>query len=76
MFDEQDRIVVQKVQPKIYDASFPVWIFNRKRLHETVMSKYDLLWDWESAENAYIDDRKLKAIQHYGMLYVLKTKKA
>ena len=29
----QDRLTVQKVSPKIYDASYPCWFFNEQKIH-------------------------------------------
>ena len=38
----------QKVNPKIYDVSYPAWIINENKFIKIFESKYDLITDWQS----------------------------
>ncbi|MEK7116778.1 MAG: TIGR04325 family methyltransferase [Patescibacteria group bacterium] len=48
-FKEEDLITVQKVNPKIYDASYPAWIINESKFIKILEPKYDLIADWQSS---------------------------
>lgn len=50
LFDGPDRIVVQKVPPKIYDASYPCWILNRKKLVDFITNElgFELVADFDA----------------------------
>ena len=49
-FADKDRIVIQKVSPKIYDASYPCWIFNEKKFVDFFIKEmgYQLVADFEA----------------------------
>lgn len=54
-FDEgPDRILVQKVPPQIYDASYPVRILNRGRFVDFMSRGYDLFEDFETPGSANV----------------------
>lgn len=44
-----DRLVIQKISPDIYDASYPCWFLNIDRFKENFKTKYILI-------NEFIDD--------------------
>lgn len=46
--EDQDRLCVQHVPPKIYDAKLPCWIFSLGQFTETLSSKFDLIADFAS----------------------------
>lgn len=37
------RLIVQRVSPDIYDASFPCWVFNRAHLEKMLTDSYEIL---------------------------------
>src|SRR5437899_147469 len=44
----RDILAVQRVPKQIYDASYPVWIFDSKKFVSHFEAKYDLLEEFES----------------------------
>lgn len=59
-FEDNDRIVVQKIPPRIYDASYPCWIFNYKKLLNFFNKDYEVMADFQSdiGENIEIGNTK------------------
>jgi len=47
VFDHRDRLTVQKVPPEIYDASYPCWIFNERRLRAFLDERCHLVADFD-----------------------------
>jgi len=47
-YDAPDRITVQRVPPNIYDASYPCWIFNRKKFLAFFEAGYELAAEFEA----------------------------
>ncbi len=54
-FEDNDRIVVQKVPPRIYDASYPCWIFNSNKLKDFFSGTYELIANFEAHAGTTID---------------------
>ncbi len=52
--DYNDRITVQKVNPKIYRASYPCWFFNKNRFVDFVTEKYSLIMEFDALDRANI----------------------
>lgn len=48
--DASDRIVVQKVPPEIYAASYPAWICNYRQMVMTLTSRYQLLAEFDALD--------------------------
>jgi hypothetical protein len=50
LFEMPDRVVVQKVPPKIYDASYPCWILNRKKFVDFITGElgFELIAGFDS----------------------------
>lgn len=46
LIKKSSRIVLQKVDPKIYDASYPCWLLNENELVNYISKKYNLLADF------------------------------
>jgi len=45
----KDRITIQNVEPSIYEASYPTWFFNEKKLiYFFVQNNYKLITDWQA----------------------------
>jgi putative methyltransferase (TIGR04325 family) len=42
-WENRDRLTLQKVSPKIYEASYPAWFLNEKRFLDIVQEKYQLI---------------------------------
>ncbi|MFH1827611.1 MAG: methyltransferase, TIGR04325 family [bacterium] len=45
---EADRITIQKVSPKIYEASYPSWFFNKEKFLILFKEKYELIAEFQS----------------------------
>jgi len=62
---EYDRITVQKVNPKIYNASYPAWFFNEKSLLDFFNKfSYDIVFSFSS-----IDSYNIKSSYSKGFLF-------
>jgi len=44
----KDRITVQKVPPHIYNASYPAWVFEKKKFLDFFKGKYELIAEFEA----------------------------
>jgi putative methyltransferase (TIGR04325 family) len=49
-----DRLTVQKVNPKIYEASYPCWFFNEDSLISHFLGRYDLVEEFNCPDNSNI----------------------
>lgn len=47
-FENGERITIQKVPPRIYNASYPAWIINEQKFMKIIKKKYNLTADWKS----------------------------
>jgi len=61
----KDRITIQKVNPKIYNASYPCWFFNEEKFKKLFIG-YELIEEFDTVDKANIKS-KFK-----GLLYVKK----
>ncbi len=52
--NENDRITVQKVHPKIYKANYPCWFFNKAKFLDFMTSYYEMVMEFNSFDNANI----------------------
>jgi len=52
--EKEDTITVQKVHPKIYQASYPCWFFNENKLINKFTEHYHLITDFKSLDSANI----------------------
>ncbi|KKP37070.1 MAG: hypothetical protein UR23_C0008G0003 [Candidatus Roizmanbacteria bacterium GW2011_GWA2_32_13] len=52
----EDRITIQKVNPKIYNAVYPAWLLNENKFIKIIEGRYERIADWES----YFGTIKLK----------------
>jgi putative methyltransferase (TIGR04325 family) len=57
LFENDDRIVIQKVPPKIYDASYPCWILNQKKFVDFFTNdlNFELIAGFDSHIGTIID---------------------
>ena len=62
----KDRLTVQRVNPKIYKASYPCWFFDEKKMMKILSRKYRLI-----SEFSGVDEANIKS-EHKGMLFVRK----
>lgn len=49
-YPDRDRLTIQKVPKKIYDASYCCWILNESKILNIVSEKYDLIYDFDIRE--------------------------
>jgi putative methyltransferase (TIGR04325 family) len=59
---KRDRITLQKVDPRIYKASYPCWFFNEKKFKE-LFKEYELIEEFNALDTANIKS------QFKGFLY-------
>ncbi|HUI44932.1 MAG TPA: methyltransferase, TIGR04325 family [Nitrospirota bacterium] len=52
LYKGDDRITIQKVPKEIYKASYPSWFFNQAKFLTFFSSKYELIADFESSDQA------------------------
>lgn len=58
----EDRITVQKVNPNIYNASYPAWFFEKKKFLDFFKGKYELIAEFEAyVGKEYYIENKIKA---------------
>jgi len=57
---EGDKLVVQKVPPHIFDASYPCWFLDVRRFLDGMGASFDLVADFDSFERADIDGSAFK----------------
>lgn len=55
IFGKRDRIVIQKVHPDLYEASYPAWIFAEGSLEAYLARSYRPLFFWDTAEGMPLD---------------------
>lgn len=49
-----DRITIQKVNPKIYKASYPCWFLNKKKFISFLDAEYNLVLEFDAHDKANI----------------------
>jgi len=53
--DAPDRILVQRVSPSIYEASYPTWIFNYEKFMDFFAGDYELITDFDGADRINVE---------------------
>ena len=51
-----DRLVVQRVPPNIYSATYPCWIFSREQLIKSLKTEWEELTAFPSADGSWLAD--------------------
>ena len=55
----KDRITIQNVDSSIYEASYPSWFFNEKKLiNFFIQNNYKLITDWQAPYHINIGNHK------------------
>jgi putative methyltransferase (TIGR04325 family) len=49
-----DRITIQRVNPKIYKASYPCWFFSRNKFLDFMKQHYDLISEYDNTDRSNI----------------------
>jgi putative methyltransferase (TIGR04325 family) len=57
-----DRLVVQRVQPEIYPASYPAWLLSRTRLLSAMQPRFELLAEFDSLRAEMFDRAQLRCL--------------
>ena len=68
-YEPRDRITIQTVPKKIYDASYPCWFLDYESLKNEVKKTYEIISEHENDNYIYLDGKK---IQYKGFLGKLK----
>ncbi len=53
----KDRITIQKVNPKIYKASYPCWFFNEEKFCSCLSSDYEMVIEFNAIDKANINSK-------------------
>ncbi|MFA6304902.1 MAG: methyltransferase, TIGR04325 family [Patescibacteria group bacterium] len=48
-----DRLTIQKVPPRIYEASYPAWFFNLEKFTDFFAGRYEIIADFASLNKYY-----------------------
>ena len=56
-----DRITLQTVPKAIYEAKYPCWILNEKKVLNAILKQYDLVFEVQTEETININDAAFKA---------------
>ena len=51
----KDRITIQKVNPRLYKASYPCWFFNKSKFIDYMKKEYDLIFEFNTPDRANIN---------------------
>ena len=68
-YQPYDRITVQKIHPAIYEATYPCWFLNYKKVRETVSKRYTIIEEYQNELHIHLDGHR---IQYSGFLAELK----
>ena len=73
---ERDRIVCQHVPQSIYEAVYPLWLIDEKRLHQCVGRHYHTVLEWDDMVYAVKLKEHMKFINipFKGLLLVCNSK--
>ncbi len=71
--NKRDLITVQNVDPVIYEASYPLWIFKEKNvLDYFIKNNYELVVDFDALGGDFVIQKTGMAGSHRGYLFKLK----
>jgi putative methyltransferase (TIGR04325 family) len=62
LLEGNNRICIQKVPKSIYNAQYPCWLLNNEELKNRFLSKYELVFDYETPETININKAAFKAL--------------
>lgn len=68
-YEQTDRISIQKVNPAIYDASYPCWFLNYNSIKTRLSKKYTIHTEYRNDLGISLDSHH---IQYQGLLATLK----
>ncbi len=68
-FKDRDRLTVQKVPPSIYEASYPCWFLDYKKVLATIRT-YSIIVEYLNDSTIILDGKKLR---YRGLLAVSKS---
>ncbi|OFW80457.1 MAG: hypothetical protein A2887_04455 [Alphaproteobacteria bacterium RIFCSPLOWO2_01_FULL_40_26] len=60
--DNYDLLTIQKVWPEVYEASYPCWFFDKRKIFEKLQKNYDIIEEFLShfGQEIEIDEMNLK----------------
>jgi len=51
----KDRLTLQKVNPKIYKATYPCWLFNEEKFRDIMSKNYNSIYEFSALDKANIN---------------------
>ena len=67
LISEKSRIVIQKVNPIIYNASYPSWLLNESELVSFLQQRYSLLVDFDAIDGVWFCGNV--TVRHRGYIF-------
>ncbi|RYE57122.1 MAG: methyltransferase, TIGR04325 family [Sphingobacteriales bacterium] len=71
-YEDRDRITVQRVDPVIYEASYPCRFLSLRKVKALLYEKYNIISDHYNEATIYLDGRP---VRYQGIFLELKTSK-
>lgn len=68
LFKGADRLTIQKVDPKIYNASYPCWFFNKNKFLDNFKDKYEMIAEFKALAGRILINNKETA-EDLGMIF-------
>lgn len=69
-YQDRDRICVQKVPPSIYEASYPCWFLNYRKVKDEISTHYTIICEHKNDTWIELDGKR---VQYKGLIAQLKT---
>ena len=66
--EENDLLTLQKVPPEIYEASYPCWIFAKKKFVANLLKSYEIIEEFDSGVDRNVIINGNKKISYSGFL--------
>lgn len=58
-FESRDRLTIQNVPPSIYEASYPCWFLNYKKIIEFI-KPYEMILEFLNDSHIFLDGKKIR----------------
>jgi len=55
-----DRLTVQKTNPKVYDASYPSWFFGEQKFRAALQGRYEIIFEYVCPDQSNIPQSSFK----------------
>ena len=71
---QEDQLVLQRVSPEIYEATYPAWILSESKCISYIEKRYQKVFEWDSVDHLPLKNKYGKQIVDFkGVLFRLKN---